>query len=152
MTHADRLIRLEEASIGRKKDSSMMAALYLLSSTSDMFAISRSYVSKQGIDFDGMKKQTSQMSGNTNLVIDIAYNLYTLFDDCRVEPSRIANLEYPYMTKVCEAIYVASGKCNLKLFKDEADINRLELDLRPYEQTKEDEVGVLNIAIILAQK
>ena len=149
MTHADRLIRLEGSCIGRKMDHSLKAALYLLSSISDMFGISTGFVSKQGIDFEGMKKKASQMSGNTKLVIDLAYNLYTLHDDCCVEPSRIANLEYPYMIKVCEAIYIASGKCIVKVKEDNAGINRLELDMQQYEATNEEDAGVLNITLIM---
>lgn len=147
MKHGDRFIRLQNASIGRTLYSSTKAALYLLSSTSDLYGIACGCVTKTGVDFEQLKDKSKTMSGCVNQVIDIACNLYHQNDMQGITPCKIATLEYPYMTKVCEAIYIASDKCELDLFEDKNGNLYLTLDLSAYGMGNDD--GVHSVTVVL---
>lgn len=149
MTHADRYVRLESASIGRQMDHSFRATLYLLSSTSDMFGIAREFVSKQGINFDGMRRKADTLTGCVKQVIEAAYNLYSWNEDICSAPYTISTLEYPYMTKVCEAIYIASGKCDMQIYKDSSDRLQINLDLSKYHKCGIEKSEILALTIHL---
>ena len=135
MEQANRYLFLQQLRQGHEVDTSYRAAFYLLSSTSEVFEIAKDCVNHEGIDFKGMKRLAEYSSEMLKKVVDIAHNLFSWNSKCSVTPTDMANLEYPYMEKFCEALYIAGEQCKVLTPQDEHGNPEIKLDYTPYRNT-----------------
>lgn len=135
MEQSNRYLFLEKLRQGHVVDDYYRAAFYLLSSTDTIFQIAKDFVNRDGIDFKQMKNSAEYSSDVVRQVIDLAHNLFSWKSKCSVAPIDMANLEYPYMEKFCEALYIAGGQCKVKTLENENGDFEISLDYTPYKNT-----------------
>lgn len=135
MEQANRYLFLQQLRQGHEVDNSYRAAFYLLSSTSEAFEIAKDCVNHEGIDFTEMKRLAEYSSEMIEKVVDIAHNLFSWNSKCSVTPTDMANLEYPYLEKFCEALYIAGGQCKVLIPENENGNPEIKLDYTPYRNT-----------------
>ena len=137
MTQTERYQTLE-AMLNRSGslDASYQAALYLLSSNSDLYEAAKKRIDPIGIDFAGIKRDTRSFEENDAKLIDFAHNLFSWNSKCKVTPYDISRLGYPGMELACNAIFLASGEYAVQIQAAENGSPALVLDDTQYQRTQ----------------
>ncbi len=118
MEHPERYQYLVDHQIGGKVTNYYRAAFFLLSATEEMFEKSKEYATV-GIEFTAIKAKLLYHDQMYSVLVDIAENLYTAHDQCKITPRHIALLPPPYFDWVIQAMHLAAGNCTLKVVEDE---------------------------------
>ena len=136
MTQTERYQTLEALLEREMLDSSYQAALYLLSSNSDLYEAAKKRIDPIGIDFAGIKRDTRSFEENDTQLIDLAHNLFSWSSKCKVTPFDISRLGYPGMGLACNAIFIAAGEYTVQVQAEENGTPTLVLDDTPYQRTQ----------------
>lgn len=135
MTQAQNYLKLEAQLRRPELDASYQAALYLLSTDTELTNTAVRYVDNDGIDFSSLKKATQGFDEHTQQLIDVAHNLFSWNSACAVTPFDLSRLCYPMMDQVCKALYISTGQVKVQIQKRDTLHPRLELDDNAYQQT-----------------
>lgn len=136
MTQTERYQTLEAMLKREMLDSSYQAALYLLTSSADLYEAAKKRVSPIGIDFAGIKRDTRSFEEVDTQLIDLAHNLFSWNSKCKVTPFDISRLGYPGMGLACNAIFIASGEYAVQVQAAENGSPALMLDDTQYQRTQ----------------
>lgn len=117
------------------KDSSYQAALYLLSTDTELTNAAARYTDGDGIDFSSLKKAALDVNERTGQLIDVAHNLFSWNSACAVTPFDLSRLGYPMMDQVCKALYISTGQVKVQIQERDTLHPRMELDDSAYQQT-----------------
>ncbi len=109
MNHAERYQYLVEHQVGGKVTNYYRSAFYLLSATPELFEKSKKFA-QHGIDFSSIKAKLLYQDQMLTVMVEIAENLYTANDHCKITPRHIALMPSPYLDWVIQALHLASGK------------------------------------------
>lgn len=138
MTQTDRYQTLE-ALLKRTGtlDASYQAALYLLSSSRDLYEAAQKHIDPIGINFSGIKRSTRGLEEVDTQLIDLAHNLFSWNSKCKVTPFDISRLGYPGMELACNAIFIASGEYAVQVQTAENGSPALVLDDSQYQRSRQ---------------
>lgn len=126
-------------------DPSYQAALYLLSTDTELTDAAARYVGGDGIDFAGIRRTARSFDERVRQLVDVAHNLFSWNSKCAVTPYDLSRLGYPMLDRVCEALYIAVGQVSVQVRDRDTDLPRLELDARSYDQAKKINSAIENI-------
>jgi len=135
MTQAQNYLKLEAQLRRPELDASYQAALYLLSTDTELTNAAVRYMDNDGIDFVGIKKATQGFDEHTQQLIDMAHNLFSWNSACTVTPFDLSRLGYPMMEQACKAIYISTGQVKVQIQDRDTPHPRMELDDSAYQQT-----------------
>lgn len=135
MAQARNYLKLEVQLRRPELDSSYQAALYLLSTDTELTNAAVRYMDNDGIDFVGIKKATQGFDEHTQQLIDVAHNLFSWNSACAVMPFDLSRLGYPMMDQVCKALYISTGQVKVQIQDRDTPQPRMELDDSAYQQT-----------------
>lgn len=136
MAQAQNYLKLESLlHATQAKDSSYQAALYLLSTDTELTNAATRYINNDGIDFVGIKKATQGFDEHAQQLIDVAHNLFSWNSACAVTPFDLSRLGYPMMDQVCKALYISTGQVKVQIQDRDTPQPRMELDDSSYQQT-----------------
>lgn len=116
-------------------DPSYQAALYLLSTDTELTDIAAKYIDSDGIDFTGIKRSTQGFDDRTQQLIDVAHNLFSWNSACLVTPFDLSRLCYPMLDQVCKAFYISVGQVTVQIQGHDTALPHMELDDGPYQKT-----------------
>ncbi len=136
MTQAQNYLKLESLlHATQARDSSYQAALYLLSTDTELTNAAARYTDSDGIDFSSLKKAFLDVNERTGQLIDVAHNLFSWNSACTVTPFDLSRLGYPMLDQVCKALYISTGQVKVQIQDRETPQPRLELDDSSYQQS-----------------
>ena len=136
MTQAQNYLKMESLlSATQARDSSYQAALYLLSTDTELANAAARYTGGDGIDFSSLKKVARDVNERTYQLIDVAHNLFTWNSACTVTPFDLSRMGYPMLDQVCKALYISTGQVKVQIQDRETPQPRMELDDSAYQQT-----------------
>lgn len=130
MTQGERYQYLVEHQEGGKVTNYYRSAFYLLSATQELFEKSKKFA-QYGIDFTPIKAKLFYHDQMLSVMVEIAENLYTAQEHCKITPRHIALLPEPYFDLVVRGMEIASGKCKVEVVEGEFDFSY------PYDQKQE---------------
>lgn len=116
-------------------DPSYQAALYLLSTDTELTDAAAKYIDSDGIDFTEIKRATQGFDDRTQQLIDVAHNLFSWNSACTVTPFDLSRLCYPMLDQVCKAFYISAGQVTVQIQGRETALPYMELDDGPYQKT-----------------
>ena len=117
-------------------DKSYQAALYLLSSSHDLYEAAQKHIDPKGINFAGIKRSTRGLGEIDTQLIDLAHNLFSWDSKCKVTPFDISRLGYPGMELACNAIFIASGEYAVQVQNAENGSPALVLEDSQYQRSR----------------
>jgi hypothetical protein len=120
---------------GGPVDSSYQAAFYLLSCDEEIFKIARRHIDTDGISFDSIKRSCRDFGDRDRQLLSAAHNLFSWTSKTTATPFEISRLGYPYMERVCNAIFIASGEMEVRILQSENEETKMMLDPGHYQQT-----------------
>jgi len=116
-------------------DPSYQAALYLLSTDTELTDIAAKYIDSDGIDFTRIKRSTQDFDERTQQLIDVAHNLFSWNSVCLVTPFDLSRLCYPMLDQFCKALYISAGQITVQIQGRDTALPHMELDDGPYQKT-----------------
>jgi len=136
MTQAQNYLKLEsQLHATQASDSSYQAAIYLLSTDTELTDVAVKYVDSDGIGFARIKRSTQGFDDRTQQLIDVAHNLFSWNSACTVTPFDLSRLGYPMLDQVCKALYLSTGQVKVQIQERDTPQPRLELDDSSYQQS-----------------
>jgi len=130
MSQAQNYIRLESMlqRSSQAEDPAYQAALYLLSTDTELTELACKYIDGDGIRFTGIKRATTGYDEKTRQLIDVAHNLFSYNSPCKVTPFDLSRLGYPKLEQVCSALYIAYGQVAVQILDRDKAHPQLKLD------------------------
>lgn len=119
------------------KHSEYQAALYLLSTDSELTDVAKRYISTEGINFSALKKATKGFDEPIRQAVDVAHNLFSYNSNCSVSPFDLSRMGYPMMDHVCNALFIAGDQYRVEVTQDKSGNWTLDLDSSRYEKNKQ---------------
>jgi len=137
MSQAQNYLKLEALLLRLRPitDPSYQAALYLLSTDTELTDIAAKYIDSDGIDFTRIKRSTQGFDDRTQKLIDVAHNLFSWNSVCLVTPFDLSRLCYPMLDQVCKAFYISVGQVTVQIQGRDTTLPHMELDDGPYQKT-----------------
>ena len=139
MSQAQNYIRLESMlqRSSQAEDPAYQAALYLLSTDTELTELACKYIDGDGIRFTGIKRATTGYDEKARQMIDVAHNLFSWTSSCKVTPFDLSRLGYPMLEHVCSALYIAYGQVAVQILDRDKAHPQLKLDDSHYRRTKQ---------------
>ena len=109
-------------------DTYYYTAFYLISSDDMLSEQFYKYISHEGIDFSSMLQECTGIDDRQRKILSIAHNLFNNINPCDVTPNEIANIGYPYVNDVCDAMLIASGQALPQIIVNDSGEQILSLD------------------------
>lgn len=116
-------------------DPSYQAALYLLSTDTELTSAAAKCINSDGIDFTGIKRSTQGFDERTQQLIDVAHNLFSWNSACTVTPYDLSRLCYPMLDQVSKALYIAAGQLDVQIQGRDTALPHMELNDAAYQKT-----------------
>lgn len=135
-THANRYVSLMFQTRNKQYDADYQSAVYLLSSSKQIFNISNKYIDLDGIDFPKIKRSIINIDESEQLIIDIAHNLFSYKSKCTATPFEISRLDSSLMEDVYTALKIAGGNVNIIIKQALSNNYELILDDSRYQENK----------------
>ncbi len=108
MSHAERYQYLVDHQVGGKVTNYYRSAFYILSATKELFEKSKPYTT-EGIDFSPIKNRVSYEKRELFPLVDIAENLFTGSEDCRITAFLLSQLPVSHLELVVTALHISGG-------------------------------------------
>lgn len=118
------------------KRSEYQAALYLISTDSELTNVAKRYISAEGIDFSALKKAVKEFGEPIRQTVDVAHNLFSYNSKCAVSPFDLSRMGYPMMDHICNALFIAGDQYRVEIMQDKSGNLILDLDSSRYEKNK----------------
>jgi hypothetical protein len=137
MSQAQNYLKLE-ALLHRPEpvtDPSYQAALYLLSTDTELTSAAAKYIDSDGIDFTEIKQVTRGFDERTRQLIDVAHNLFSWNSACTVTPYDLSRLCYPMLDQVSKALFISAGQLDVQIQGRDTALPHMELNDAAYQKT-----------------